>query len=62
MKSTMYKYQKENFSTMSKKIILTVVLFFTTNIFFAQQSVFDKFDGQDDVTAVIVNKKNVFTT
>jgi hypothetical protein len=46
MKSTTYKYQKENFSTMSKKLILTLVLFFTTNIFFAQQSVFDKFDGQ----------------
>lgn len=57
MKSIISKYQKENFSTMKRKLILTLVLFFTTNIFFAQQSLFDKFDGQDDVTAVIVNKK-----
>lgn len=40
-----------------KKIILTTVLFLLTNVVFAQQNLFDKFDGQDDVTAVIVNKK-----
>lgn len=40
-----------------KKIILTAVLFLLTNVVFAQQNLFDKFDGQDDVTAVIVNKK-----
>lgn len=39
-----------------KKIILTVVLVLVSNTFFAQ-SVFDKFDNQDDITTIIVNKK-----
>ncbi|MCX6171623.1 MAG: DUF4252 domain-containing protein [Flavobacterium sp.] len=39
-----------------KKLILSLVIVLTTNTFFAQ-SVFDKFDGLDDVTTVIVNKK-----
>lgn len=38
-----------------KKIILIIALVLT-NTFFAQ-SVFDKFENQDDVTTVIVNKK-----
>jgi len=38
------------------KIIVTLVLFLVSNIFFAQ-SAFDKYDGQDDVTSIIVNKK-----
>jgi len=38
------------------KIIVTIVLFLVSNIFFAQ-SAFDKYDGQDDVTSIIVNKK-----
>jgi hypothetical protein len=39
-----------------KKIIVTFVLIFVSNVFFAQSS-FDKYDGQDDVTSIIVNKK-----
>ncbi|NUY81985.1 DUF4252 domain-containing protein [Flavobacterium sp. MAH-1] len=39
-----------------KKLILTVVLALMPSLFFAQTA-FDKFDGQDDVTAVVVNKK-----
>ncbi len=39
-----------------RKLILSIVLVLTANTFFAQ-SVFDKFDGLDDVTTVIVNKK-----
>lgn len=39
-----------------KKIIVTVVLILVSNVFFAQ-SAFDKYDGQDDVTSIIVNKK-----
>lgn len=39
-----------------KKIIITVVMALVSNTFFAQAA-FDKFDGQDDVTSVIVNKK-----
>ena len=39
-----------------KKIIITSVLILVSNVFFAQ-SAFDKYDGQDDVTSIIVNKK-----
>lgn len=39
-----------------RKILLIAVLVLTTNTFFGQ-SVFDKFDNQDDITTVIVNKK-----
>lgn len=39
-----------------RKLILVVVLILVSNTFFAQ-SVFDKFDNQDDITSVIVNKK-----
>ena len=39
-----------------KKFIITVVVVLVSNTFFGQ-SVFDKFDGQDDVTSIIVNKK-----
>ena len=39
-----------------KKIIVTVLLILVSNVFFAQ-SAFDKYDGQDDVTSIIVNKK-----
>jgi Domain of unknown function (DUF4252) len=38
------------------KIIITLIAFIFTSTFFAQ-STFDKFDGQDDVTSIIVNKK-----
>lgn len=39
-----------------KKIIITLVIALIATPFFAQ-SAFDKFDGQDDVTSIIVNKK-----
>ncbi len=39
-----------------RKFILTVVLTFVSNTFFAQAA-FDQFEGQDDITSVIVNKK-----
>lgn len=39
-----------------KKFIITVVVVLVSNTFFAQ-STFDKFDGLDDVTSIIVNKK-----
>ncbi len=39
-----------------KKLIVTLVLALTPMLFFGQTA-FDKFDGQDDVTSVIVNKK-----
>lgn len=40
----------------SKSIFLAIVFALAPSFFFGQ-SIFDKFDGQDDVTAVIVNKK-----
>ncbi|MEO5775827.1 MAG: DUF4252 domain-containing protein [Flavobacterium sp.] len=39
-----------------RKIFLSLVLVLSANTFFAQ-SVFDKFDGQDNIATVIVNKK-----
>jgi hypothetical protein len=39
-----------------RKLILVIALLLVSNTFFAQ-SVFDKFDNQDDIMAVIVNKK-----
>ena len=39
-----------------RKFILTVIVALVSSPFFAQAA-FDKFDGQDDVTSVIVNKK-----
>ena len=39
-----------------KKFIITLVIALIATPFFAQ-SAFDKFDGQDDVTSIIVNKK-----
>ena len=39
-----------------KNFIITLVLAFVSTTFYAQGA-FDKFDGQDDVTSVIVNKK-----
>lgn len=39
-----------------RKFILTVVMVLVSNAFFAQSG-FDKYDGQDGVTSIIVNKK-----
>lgn len=40
-----------------KKLVLSIAIFLVTNGVFAQQSVFDKFDGQDKIASVMVNKK-----
>ncbi|MDR7211379.1 DUF4252 domain-containing protein [Flavobacterium piscis] len=56
MKSTINKYRKNNKKSMNKNLIITVILAFFTHAFYAQNA-FDKFDGLDDVTSVIVNKK-----
>jgi hypothetical protein len=39
-----------------KKLIITLVFVLASSPFFAQGA-FDKFDGQDDVTSIVVNKK-----
>jgi alpha-acetolactate decarboxylase len=56
MKSTIHEYRKNNKKSISKNFILTLVFAFVSTAFYAQGA-FDKFDGQDDVTSVIVNKK-----
>lgn len=55
MKSKIHEYPKNNFKSMSKKLILVIALVVSNTIF--AQTPFDKFDNQDDVTAIIVNKK-----
>lgn len=56
MKSTIKEYRKESKKGMIKSLIITIVFTLISHTFYAQ-STFDKFDGQDDVTSVIVNKK-----
>lgn len=40
-----------------KKFYFLIAFVLIPNVFFAQQSVFDKFDGLDNVTSVLVTKK-----
>src|SRR4051812_8710695 len=47
--------QKNQKMTLNK-LVFTLIALFACNFFFAQGA-FDKFDGQDDVTSIIVNKK-----
>ena len=56
MKSTINNNRMNNNFSKSKKIILTVVFALVSSTFFAQAA-FDKFDGQEGVTSIIVNKK-----
>jgi hypothetical protein len=53
MKTTIQKSINRSFT---KKILITLVFVFVSSPFFAQAA-FDKFDGQDDVTSIVVNKK-----
>lgn len=56
MKSTINKNRQNNKRSLSKNFIITLVFVLASQIFYAQGA-FDKYDGQDDVTSVIVNKK-----
>jgi len=40
-----------------RKLILVIALVFISNTVFAQQTLFDKFNGNENVTSVVVNKK-----
>lgn len=40
-----------------RKLFLSLVLILSANTIFAQTAAFDKFEDQEDITAVIVNKK-----
>lgn len=51
-----HQIQKNSCLSTAKKFLITVMLVFITSPIFAQAA-FDKFDGQDDVTSIIVNKK-----
>ena len=56
MKTKIQKFLKKNTQIMSKKVVILIVLVLMP--FLSQaQSLFDKYDGQDNVTAIIVNKK-----
>jgi len=50
------KFLKNKQSEIMRKLLLSIVLMLSATTFFAQ-SVFDKFEDQDVITAVIVNKK-----
>lgn len=50
------KFLNNKKSIKMRNLIITLVFAFVTTTFYAQ-SAFDKYDGQDDVTSVIVNKK-----
>ena len=51
------KQNKKNTNfNLSQKFLLTLIFAFVSSTIFAQAA-FDKFDGQDDVTSIIVNKK-----
>ena len=50
------EFLKNKQSEIMRKLILSLVLVFSANTFFAQ-SVFDKFEDQEGITAVVVNKK-----
>lgn len=56
MKSTIHKYSKNSTMDWTKKSIITLAFAFISSSFFAQTA-FDKFDGQDEIKAIIVNKK-----
>lgn len=50
------KFLKNKQSEIMRKLILSLVLVLSTSTFFAQ-NVFDKFEDQEGITSVVVNKK-----
>lgn len=56
MKSTGNNNKRNNNLSWNKKFMLTLIFALVSSPFFAQAA-FDKFDGQDGVTSIIVNKK-----
>ncbi|MES2805961.1 MAG: DUF4252 domain-containing protein [Bacteroidota bacterium] len=56
MKSTINNNKMNSNFNKSKKFILTLVFTLVSSTFFAQ-AIFDKFDGQEGVKSIIVNKK-----
>ena len=56
MKFIKMKSTYKNYNTMTKKFIVTIALTLLPALFFGQ-SVFDKYEGEEVVTSVIVNPK-----
>jgi len=56
MKATINTNKMKNNLNSSKKFLLTLALALVSSAFYAQ-AIFDKFDGQEGVTSIIVNKK-----
>ena len=56
MKTIINNSKMNNNFNSSKKCILTLVFTLVSSTFFAQ-AIFDKFDGQEGITSIIVNKK-----
>ena len=56
MKSKIHEFRKIKTTLMSKKSLI-IALFILLPFFSQAQSLFDKYDGQDNVTSIIVNKK-----
>jgi len=56
MKATINTNKMKNNFNSSKKFLLTLALALVSSAFYAQ-AIFDKFDGQEGVTSIIVNKK-----
>jgi hypothetical protein len=56
MKSTTNENRKNSKVSLSKKFIITLMLVLISSPFFAQNA-FDRYDGQEGITSIIVNKK-----
>lgn len=56
MKLKMRQNLRKSKLILSKKLLITLVAVLFSSPFFAQ-NIFDKFDGEDDVTSIVVNKK-----
>ncbi|HEY4618074.1 MAG TPA: DUF4252 domain-containing protein [Flavobacterium sp.] len=56
MKSKIAQNPRKTRFNLSKKFLITLMVVLISSPFFAQAA-FDKFDGQDDVTSIVVNKK-----
>ncbi len=56
MKSIIHNNIRSEKAKLGKKLIITLLVLLVSSPFFAQ-SAFDKFDGQDDVTSIVVNRK-----
>ena len=57
MKTINQECPKRSFSNRNKSLIIAVLFALLPGAVFAQQSVFDKYSDQEDITTVIVNKK-----